>query len=98
MPIVFLAAMFIGMRALAQFSPALTVELNNWHDQSREACAEDAECRRIVKQYFDDALACIEGDAIACGRREKNLGDINRLNAERRNAWAREQKQGRDEK
>ena len=74
--------LLISTPALAQIRPAPFAELNTWYEQARAACADDPEYMRITKQYYDDAFSCIGGDSIACDKREKNLGEIKRWNAE----------------
>jgi hypothetical protein len=80
----------ISLPCAAQISPAPVADLNSWHDLAREACAGDEDCKRIVKQFYDDAMACIGGSATACERRDANLGEIKRWNAQNRPAQARD--------
>ena len=60
--------------------------------EAREACAGDEDCKRIVKQFYDDAMACIGGTAVACDKREANLAELRRWNTENRPARSAGQK------
>jgi hypothetical protein len=86
------ALLLMSLPCAAQSSPAPVADLNSWYDQAREACAGNEDCQRIVKQFYDDAMACIGGTAAACERRDGNLAEIKRWNAQNRPARSASQK------
>jgi hypothetical protein len=92
------ALLAISLQCAAQISPAPVADLNSWHDRAREACADDQDCTRIVKQFYDDAMACIGGTVAACDKRDANLAEIRRWNAENRPSQSRGQNGATEQK
>jgi hypothetical protein len=86
------ALLSISLPCAAQISPAPVADLNSWYDQALEACGGNEDCKRVVTQFYDDAMACVGGMAAACERRESNLAEIRRWNTEHRPARNANQK------
>jgi hypothetical protein len=72
----------------ASSAPSQTAELDAWYKQARDFCGADYGCNSVAKKYYDDALACIGGDSVSCGNKERNLSELNRWNSGHRSAQA----------
>ena len=92
------ALVLFALPCAAQISPARVADLNSWNDLAREACGGDEDCRRIVKQFYDDAMACVGGTTAACERRDANLAEIKRWNAQNRPPQTHDEGGGTEQK